>query len=513
MTNHEISHEKYSCTAGDLLDVCELHNFNKKKYSTLISGISTDSRNIKEGDLFLAIKGFKNDGRNYIDDAIHMGASVIFSESDKNFYSKIYKEREVFFIPKLRSQISVIADKFYSHPSQKLSVIGITGTNGKTSCAHIIATVANKIGMCGSVIGTLGYGIYDDLNYDLKDTGFTTPDAVKIQECLVELLDSSSDIVAVEVSSHALSLNRIDAVNFNVAVFTNLSRDHLDFHQDMSSYADAKRKLFSLPNIETAVINIDDNLGQRLVSEFSDKLKLITYSIKNNKADIYAKDTEFFFDSIKTKVVTPFGTGNISVPLLGEFNISNILASLASLIALGGTFEKILPVFEEIKPIKGRMEIIPKKIKRNPIVVVDYAHTPSALEQALNSLKKHVSGKLWCVFGCGGERDQGKRSEMARIAKKISDEVVITSDNPRNEPVNQIINDILLGIDEMKNVYVEIDRHNAIGFAIKRASRNDIVLLAGKGHEDYQIIGDEKVFHSDILSVKKFYMEEICHDA
>jgi UDP-N-acetylmuramoyl-L-alanyl-D-glutamate--2,6-diaminopimelate ligase len=502
---HGIGYEKHPCTIGDLLDVCEIHNGDNEKSSLLITGISSDSRKIKNGDLFLAVRGIKNDGSNYIDDAIKLGASAIFLESDEDFFSKKYKEKEVFFIPNLSEKISAIADKFYSHPSRQLSVIGITGTNGKTSCAHMIASVANKIGMCGSVIGTLGYGIYDGSNYEMTRTGFTTPDAIKIQECLVHLLESASDTVAVEVSSHALSLNRVDAVNFNVAVFTNLSRDHLDFHQTMANYAEAKRKLFSLPDIETAVINIDDDLGERLASEFSDKFNLITYSTYNHNADIYATDKEFFFDSIKTKIVTPFGVREITVPLLGEFNISNILASLASLLALGEEFETVVPAFEKIKPIKGRMEVIPQKNKSFPIVVVDYAHTPVALEKALTSLRPHVGGKLWCIFGCGGERDQGKRSEMARIAKKLSDEVIITSDNPRKEPINQIIDDILIGIDEMKNVYVEIDRSDAISFAIKTAELNDIILIAGKGHEDYQIIGDKRVFHSDILFVERFF--------
>lgn len=473
-----------------------------------VCGLASDSRAVGQGDLFFALNGLSLDGRNFIDDAIKRGAAAVFAEADDGFALSQNNGVPVIAIPNLNRQVSAIAGRFYGQPSEQLNVVGITGTNGKTSCSHMVASLANNIGRNSGVVGTLGYGVFQQDGLQLEATGLTTPDAVKLQACMRLLLDKGCEVVATEVSSHALAQYRADAIHFKVAVLTNLSRDHLDFHNDMASYADAKRRLFYLDDVDAAVINIDDPFGASLAAELQGKLSVLTYSTQT-RADIYVSEVRYEDSAINAVIETHAGSGEARLPLIGEFNLSNALAALAAMLSSGEQLEPLLAAFDQISPVPGRMEIITSTQgqRADKTVVVDYAHTPHALEVALQALQAHADKQLWCVFGCGGDRDHGKRAEMGRIAKALADQVVVTSDNPRSEPAEQIIDDILLGIDAMQNVHVEPDRKAAITFAIQQAAPGDMILVAGKGHEAVQIVGDLLLPFSDAEVIREYLFD------
>ncbi len=491
-----------------------------------VTGLATDSRKVVAGDLFFALDGLQFDGRDYIDTAITNGAVAVFAETDTTFLVEIRAGVPVISIPNLGSELGSIASRFYDNPTSDLSIVGVTGTNGKTTCSHMIAVLSHYIGRQCGVIGTLGYGVGADKV--LQPTGFTTPDAIQLQQCMSDLREWGCEAVAIEVSSHALVQHRVDAVLFNIAVLTNLTREHLDFHQDMEGYASAKRSLFYFNGLETAVINADDEFGRRLIQELNQRVAILSYSTKSNQADIVAKNISYSLTGIRADVATPWGSGQLSIPLVGDFNLSNALAALAAMLAAGADFKTLLNGFNSLSAIAGRMEVVTlgstdslqlrnitddhsageNGIERelDITVVVDYAHTPQALEVVLNSLKPHVKGKVWCVFGCGGDRDHGKRAEMGRIVRWLADSVVVTSDNPRGEPAAQIIDDVLLGIDDMQSVYVEQNREAAIALAIEKAEAGDLILLAGKGHETFQLIGDQKVPFCDTDIAKRYLL-------
>lgn len=508
MANHSNAKVSYESRVIDLLISCqiiidELNDVGLDIKNLLVNGLSTNSQNVQPGDAFIALRGMHVSGHDFIDQAVNNGAVVVFADTDESFSFRYRLNTQVFFIPDLATHISHLASCFYADPSQNLPIIGITGTNGKTSCSHFIACLVSGVGCQGAVIGTLGYGLSPHQPHrPLVSTGFTTPDAVQLQACLAELYVKSVDLVAVEVSSHALSQHRADAVAFNVAVLTNLSRDHLDFHQDMLSYSKAKRKLFSFPSLNATIINIDDEFGLSLHKELSSRLTCVTYSIQKKEADIYAYDTTYKSDSIETRIKTPNGNGSLHLPFVGQFNLSNALAALGALLESGYELADLLKAFSTLPKIPGRMEVVanpmPNLDSQQPLVVVDYAHTPEALELALTTLRNHTAGSVWCVFGCGGDRDHGKRAAMGRIANQLADRVVITSDNPRSELAEQIIDDILLGVEDMQGVFVEQDRGTAIAFAIEQSVNNDVILIAGKGHENFQIINAEKIPFSDV---------------
>ena len=483
--------------------------------NTVITGIATDSRKVVPGDIFIALNGLTVDGRNYINDAIERGAIAVLAEADESFSIRHKGPVAIISLQNLTEHLSKIAGRFYGEPTKSLNVIGVTGTNGKTSCSHLIASLATTVGQKSGLIGTLGYGIYQKGDLELQQTGFTTPDAVQLQACMQKLQADDCNVIAMEVSSHALAQHRVDAIHFNIAVFTNLSHDHLDFHKNMASYAAAKRRLFSFDGIDAAVINADDEFGERLAKELRAHSKVFTYSVNNAQADIFTQNTRYSLNSISSDVVSPWGRATIMIPLIGEFNLSNALAALAAMLAIGGDFNALIAAFSEVTAVKGRMEIVSDSLSQSiddKTVVVDYAHTPQALELALAALRSHTKGRLWCVFGCGGDRDNDKRAAMGRIAKNLADSVVITSDNPRSEPSAQIIDDILLGIDDMHDVNVEPDRAAAIAFAITQAAAGDLILVAGKGHEQFQIIGTEKRPFSDADEVRQCLSRELHED-
>ncbi len=500
-----------------------------------ISGLQLDSRKIQVGDLFIAVPGSDpakpSDGRRFISEAVQAGASAVLAEAvdwpndvdveistDNPASIDIDGSTPAVLIADLAKQISAIAGCFYGHPSDYLNVIGITGSNGKTTCAHLLAQLFNRLETSAATIGTLGFGAPksgagdDPARNTLTGTGLTTPDAVSCQKILADMLSDKVDTVAMEVSSHSLDQGRVSDIRMRGAVFTNFSRDHLDYHASMADYLDAKLKLFSARGLEFAVINIDDPAGVSLAESLHADIRCYTYSITDHDASVYAENIRLSAQGLEADVLTFWGRGRLKSRLIGEFNLSNMLAVITVACASGLKLDAVLAAVEALAPVPGRLEVIRHRV--GPMVVIDYAHTPDALAKALTALRfadnssarsksahgKSPSGKLWCVFGCGGDRDKGKRPEMAAAAEQLADEVVVTSDNPRNEAPAAIIDDILSGTDQAFHRYE--DRAKAIRFAIDNADPADTVLIAGKGHEDYQITGENRLPFSDAAEAR-----------
>ncbi|MEH6466291.1 MAG: UDP-N-acetylmuramoyl-L-alanyl-D-glutamate--2,6-diaminopimelate ligase, partial [Porticoccus sp.] len=406
---------------------------------------------------------------------------------------------EVVAIRHLNQKLSGIAGRFYGDPSGLLTLTGITGTNGKTTCSQLLAQVFSLLNGPAGVIGTLGHGVVAKGNAEMTATGMTTPDAITVQALLAKYADTGVDHVAMEVSSHSLDQSRVAGVSFHTAIFTNLSRDHLDYHGDLVSYAGAKMQLFAMPGLVNAVINVDDPVGAEIALQLASSVNVFGYSLLNNNAAIYAEDIVLSESGFRALVRTPWGEGEINSSLLGMFNLQNLLAVIGVACLQGASLDDVLEVVPRLQPVPGRMELI--NVDIGPQVVVDYAHTPDALEKVLATLREHCSGQLWCVFGCGGDRDRGKRPQMGNIASRYADHVVVTNDNPRSEFAERIAADIREGFvneaDEDVTVVTCLDRAEAIRVAVGNAGDNDIVLIAGKGHEDYQLLGTERLPFSD----------------
>lgn len=463
-----------------------------KKIEYNLSDISNDSRHVKKNSIFLAYPGIHTDGRKYIAEALKKGAKAIVYEK-KNFTWQQSWDASHYGINDLKNNEGEIAHIFFKKPSKELLTIGITGTNGKTTCAYWISEIQNLLGKKTGLIGTLGYG-YKKLNPHV----YTTPDAIFNHRILKEFKTEKIKSVVMEVSSHALSQGRVNGILFDVAVFTNLSRDHLDYHLNFKNYFDAKKKLFHFPSLKVAVINIDDAYGKKLkLSLVQNKTKVITYGIKNG--DIRASHIEYSLSSTTFQLITKKETYKVKAPIVGEFNVYNLLAVISGLVGSGLPIQKVIKQVSRISQVPGRMERLGTKL--TPQVFIDYAHTPDALKKALRTLKDQTEGKLVCVFGCGGDRDKGKRKEMAEAASDLADTNFITSDNPRSESPKKIISEISRS---MSGAYkIEIDRHKAIFKAIEQAKKQDIILIAGKGHETYQEINGVRYPFSDKKYVKK----------
>jgi UDP-N-acetylmuramyl-tripeptide synthetase len=463
-----------------------------KKIEYNLSDISNDSRHVKKNSIFLAYPGIHTDGRKYIAEALKKGAKAIVYEK-KNFTWQQSWDASHYGINDLKNNEGEIAHIFFKEPSKELLTIGITGTNGKTTCAYWISEIQNLLGKKTGLIGTLGYG-----HKKLKPHAFTTPDAIFNHRILKEFKTEKIKSVVMEVSSHALSQGRVNGILFDVAVFTNLSRDHLDYHLNFKNYFDAKKKLFHFPSLKVAVINIDDAYGKKLkLSLVQNKTKVITYGIQNG--DIRASHIEYSLSSTTFQLITKKETYKVKAPIVGEFNVYNLLAVISGLVGSGLPIQKVIKQVSYISQVPGRMERLGTKL--TPQVFIDYAHTPDALKKALGTLKDHTEGKLVCVFGCGGDRDKGKRKEMAEAASDLADTNFITSDNPRSESPKKIISEISRS---MSGAYkIEIDRHKAIFKAIEQAKKQDIILIAGKGHETYQEINGVRYPFSDKKYVKK----------
>lgn len=470
-----------------------------------IMDMTMDSRQVVEGSLFVAVKGRQVDGADYIDTAIEQGAVAILRESPGDATgvtplswktSATGQTVPVVSLEDLSGQVGTLADRFYRSPSSHLFVVGITGTNGKTSCSQFVAQALSQEQPCG-VIGTLGRGLYGQL----EDSGHTTPDVISNHRWLAKMCDQGAASVVMEVSSHALDQGRVDQVQFDCAVFTNLSHEHLDYHGDMASYASVKQQLFRTPDLKAAVINRDDAYGRELEAMLDKPLKVISYGMQSEyQPKLLAQDVRLLADGLQFRVESVYGSGEIRTQLLGRFNISNLLAALGALLAKGLAFDDALSRLSGVRTVSGRMETLGGN--GQPLVVIDYAHTPDALQHVLEALREHARGTLWCVFGCGGERDKQKRSLMGKIAEVYADRVVVTNDNPRYENPVDIIEQILSGMSNSDRAYVERDRQKAIESVIQGAEAQDVILVAGKGHENYQQVGDEKRPFSDMAEAQ-----------
>jgi UDP-N-acetylmuramoyl-L-alanyl-D-glutamate--2,6-diaminopimelate ligase len=471
-----------------------------------IHGVCADSRSVRPGDLFLACAGGHAHGLDYLAQVIEAGAAAVIYEPPAAGHAALLTASAVPLLPlhDLRAQLGTIAARYYQHPSRALDVIGITGTNGKTSCSQFIAQALDQQDARCGVIGTLGYGLSGALNAGER----TTPDAVAVQQLLADMLEHGARHVVMEVSSHALEQGRVNGVDFQVAVWTNLSRDHLDYHGDMASYAKAKQRLFQAPGLRHAVINLDDDFGRELIATVPAGVRVIGYTLDTQASQhtvleaqhiVSGADLQLSDAGIELQVKSAWGEGCLNAGLLGRFNASNLLAALATLLVLDVPFATALARLGRVSTVPGRMERFGGG--RWPLVVVDYAHTPDALEQALLALRDHCHGKLWCIFGCGGERDTGKRPLMGAVAERYADRVVVTDDNPRGEDPIQIIADIMNGLCDPDAAYLRRDRNQAIAFAIEQSHPGDVILVAGKGHEDYQLVGTRRIPYSDRHSV------------
>jgi len=470
-----------------------------------VTGITTDSRKLNPGDLFIAYTIGGHSSVPYIIDAVKAGASAVIAEA-RSIPEIFPCTVPLYRVNELYKVIGIIADRFYEHPSSVMTVIGVTGTNGKTSVSHLMAQSLSidQKNVCG-LIGTLGYGTVDKLT----SATHTTPEAIALQALLADMCDHGIRQVVMEVSSHGLDQFRIAGVEFDLAIFTNLSRDHLDYHQSMESYAHAKRRLFTDYGIGKIVINLDDSFGRKLLAELPRGITKIAYTLDIDTFVRYQDKYQIVFGNIlpdpsgkiKMEISSPWGKGNLTSGLMGRFNASNLLACLSSLCLLGHTLDDAVERLSVCRGIPGRMEIFEGYIR--PRVIVDFAHTPDALEQVLSGLKASCQGKLYCVFGCGGDRDKGKRPLMGMMAEKYADGIIITSDNPRYEDPEEIIKDILAGINNRDHVTIDIDRESAIQNTIKAASINDVVLIAGKGHENYQELAGVRRPFSDQDVVRK----------
>ena len=458
------------------------------KLSVPVARITSDSRQVRAGDAFAAYPGAQQDGRAFIADAISRGAGAILWETRGFNWERSWKLPHL-PVDDLKAKLGTIADYVYGHPSRDLWMVGVTGTNGKTSCAHWIASGLDAAGRRTAVLGTLGNGLLRSL----APATNTTPDAALLHEMLSQFKAAGAQAVAMEVSSHGIDQGRVNGVEFDIALFTNLSRDHLDYHETMAAYGAAKARLLSWPGLRVGVINADDNFGQSLVDAAHAKgRKVLTYGF--GAADIAASRLITTPIGLAFTADTPWGRADVRTRLIGAFNASNLLGVLGVLLVSGVELRAAVEFLGSVDAPPGRMQRLGGVSA--PLVVVDYAHTPDAIDKVLTALRPSVAvgGDLVCVFGCGGERDRGKRPEMGRVAARLADRVVVTSDNPRTERPEEIASEIVHGIRETGNrrYGVELDRAAAIAIAIGEARLGDVVVLAGKGHEPYQEIGGSR---------------------
>lgn len=465
-----------------------------------IRGLTLDSRQVKPGDLFFACVGTHQDGRHYIPQAIANGASAIIAETS-DVVLAMADHVPIFYLHQLNHHVSEIAARFYGYPAKQLRIVGISGTNGKTSCSYFVASTLERLGVRCAVIGTLGNGLYGAI----APGQLTTPDAISLQALFAEFVRQGAKAVAMEVSSHSLDQGRVNGVPFEVAIFTNLTRDHLDYHGDMAHYGAAKKRLYDNPHLQHAVINADDEFGRSLIESLQTTQDIYAYSLKSRRDDVptvWAENVTVDSDGVKADLHTPWGNGHLRTVLIGQFNVSNVLAVVTTLCVMRFSLSDVLAAISALQPVPGRMEALGGQAK--PLVVVDYSHTPDALEKALLALRSHCHGKLYCLFGCGGDRDRGKRPMMAEIAETLADYVMVTDDNPRHEDPAQIVADIMRGFRHPEQVKVQHDRSKAIQYIIQCAVAGDCILVAGKGAETYQQIGDTKIPFSDVDCINTF---------
>lgn len=494
-------------TLAQLLPMIDL----AKASSVVVSGLSLDTRHLRKGDLFIALSGGKFDGRNFIASAIESGAVAVLVEADKAWQGVDWLDDvPVVAVENLAQRVSAIAGYFYGDPSAHFRLIGITGTNGKTTCSLLLGQVCALLQTRAAVVGTIGYGLLDaealaPLSQQLgalHTTGLTTPDPIALQNILAQLRLQQAKTLAIEVSSHSLQQHRVAALHFDTAIFTNLTQDHLDYHGDLASYGRAKQQLLMMSGLRFAIMNADDTWAQSLVDKTPVGVKAITYSVRN-VTDVYATNIVLDSAGASAQIVTPWGEGELRSPLLGEFNLGNLLAVIAAVCVDGIPLADVLAVVPQLHPAPGRMQaIVLEQSEQDISVIVDYAHTPDALDNTLNAIRQHNPGRVWTVFGCGGDRDKTKRPLMGRIAERLSDYVIVTNDNPRTEDPALIAADILRGMHNAHGCLVIAERAQAIDLAVQQAKAGDVVLIAGKGHEDYQIFAAQTLPFSDVKQAR-----------
>ena len=465
-----------------------------------VAQISSDSRSLKPGALFLACGGASGHGLDYVGDAVTAGVAAIAWDSDTADAPDAEVGVPMIAVPGLASHLGEIANRFYGRPSEAVRVIGVTGTNGKTTVAWLAAQCCERLGQACGYIGTLGAGIGEIEAGD----GMTTPGAVRLHGQLAEFRQAGAGFAAIEVSSHALSQRRVDGVLFDTVMFTNLSRDHLDYHGDMHSYAEAKARLFLEYPAKHKVVNLDSDFGAELAGRCGQDVVTVSTRfdrVANGRPYVFVRSVVARDSGSLVRVASSWGEGEFNLPLPGDFNVANAVLVLGALLRHGVDLQDACEVLAAVSAPPGRMQrvVVDGPL---PAVFVDYAHTPAALESALRALRAHCKGTLWCVFGCGGERDAGKRPQMGRVAERRADRVVITSDNPRGEDPQAIIDGIVAGMSRADSATVIADRAAAIAWAIDAAAADDVVLVAGKGHEDYQLLGDGRIDFSDYAAAR-----------
>jgi len=467
----------------------------------VVSGLTQDSHAVHAGDAFVALAGAKHHGIEFAPAALAQGAVAVLAEAP---HSGKVPAKPVVWIDGLRARLGGIAARFYGDPSAAMEVIGVTGTSGKTSTVQLLAQALTQIGKRTATIGTLGAGLHGALHAGER----TTPDVIRVHGLMAEFHAAGATHVAMEVSSHALDQQRVDGVHFDIAVFTNLTRDHLDYHGTMEAYGAAKARLFAWPGLRAAVINVDDAFGRELARELPGGVEKLRCAIGGDDAELHARNVHTHSDGIDFELETPWGSGLLRSRLLGRFNVANLIAVAGVLGALGVPFARITAALEALEPVAGRMNRLGGG--PSPLVVVDYSHKPDALEQVLATLREHCEGELVCVFGCGGERDAGKRPLMGAIAERLADTVIVTDDNPRGEDGDAIAAQIVAGMQAPDRAVVERDRARAIAFAIGRAQAGDVVLVAGKGHETYQEIAGAKRPFDDLTMARAALEAHAC---
>jgi len=474
-----------------------------EKQKTEIKGIALDSRKVKKDFVFIAVAGAMEHGLIYAQKAIENGAfAIVYESKGSETFSLDTLNCDKIEVKGLATKLGVIADRFYQSPSKQLDVIGVTGTNGKTTCSQFLLQLIPESG----VIGTLGWGEKGVLNKTVN----TTPDALDVQQILSGFVDLKKKTVVMEVSSHGLEQGRVNAVNFKGAVFTNLSRDHLDYHGSMTAYLNAKLALFKRPELEFVVVNTDDENSQKFLAVTAKQVKRWAFSVNGQETDlaenITADEVSFSLKGIEFVVCWNGKRAFVQTSIVGDFNLENILAVITVLLAQGFSLEIAVNKVKDLTAVIGRMERFGGD--EQPFIFVDYAHTPDALEKVLLGLRKYCSQKLHVVFGCGGNRDQGKRAQMGAIAEKLADHVIITNDNPRTENAAKIVSDILTGFGSTKPEVIQ-NRAKAIQSVIAKASKGDCIVIAGKGHENYQDIQGVKYEFSDQVVVEKALLERV----
>ena len=472
-----------------------------------VSGVNLDSRMVEQGDVYLAIEGATTHGMHFAEKAVETGAvAVACSAASKDEFSDVVSRLEqrnvpVVIVNELTSCCGAIASRYYHEPDQSMTIVAVTGTDGKTSVCRFIAQSLNAISQSCGYIGTLGWGVGDALN----DTALTTPDSVTLRRLLASMRDQGAKFIALEASSHGIAEGRLDGLSLDVAVLTNLGRDHLDYHGSIEAYRAAKERLFGWESLQAVVLNADDAMGRDLIRDITHVAR-IAYSTSDSQCGhvetnndsrfsaLYATNIDTDDSGLAFDLVSGVVKQRISTTLLGRFNVDNLLACYGSLIACGVAANDAIHGIGSVTPVAGRMERLGGGDK--PTVVIDFSHTPNALTVAIEAVRVHCTNRLWVVFGCGGDRDKGKRAPMAS-ASEAADHIVLTDDNPRTERSETIINDVMQGFADHHKVTVIADRADAIRHAINRAEPGDLVLIAGKGHEDYQIVGAQKHHFSD----------------